>query len=92
MRITAEVSLYPLRDDYIPKILSFVRTLREMPGIEVLTNQMSTQLRGELTDVMPAIAVAVERSFADGAPEALTIKIVNADLPIAEAPDLDLAD
>ena len=92
MRVTAELSLYPLRYDYIPKVLEFVHTLREMPGIEVLSNQMSTQLRGELTDVMPAIAIAVERSFADGAHEALVIKILNADLPIAEAPDIGLAD
>ena len=92
MRITAELSLYPLRNDYIPKILSFLRTLREMPGIEVLTNQMSTQIRGELTEVMPAIAVATERAFEDGGAEALVIKVLNADLPIAEAPDIGLAD
>lgn len=45
---------------------------------------------GELTDVMPAIAVATERSFKDGSAEALVIKILNADLPIAEAPDIGL--
>ncbi len=92
MHITAELSLYPLRDDYIPKILDFVHTLREAPGIEVLTNQMSTQLRGELTDLMPAIAIATERAFEDGGAEALVIKILNADLPIGEAPDLGLHD
>ena len=92
MRITAELSLYPIRDDYIPKVLEFVHALREAPGLEVLTNQMSTQLRGELTDVMPAIAIATERSFEDGGAEALVIKILNADLPIREAPDIGLAD
>lgn len=92
MRITAELSLYPIRDDHIPKILDFVRALHEVPDIEVVTNQMSTQLRGELTDVVPAIAIATERSFEDGVAEALVIKILNADLPISEAPDIGLAD
>ena len=92
MRITAELSLYPIRDDHIPTILDFVRTLNEVPGIEVLTNQMSTQLRGDLSDVMPGIEIAAERSFADGGAQALVIKILNADLPIGEAPELGLAD
>ncbi len=92
MRVTAELSLYPISDNHIPKILDFVRTLHEVPGLEVLTNQMSTQLRGELTDVMPGIAIAAERSFADGGAQALVIKILNADLPIGEAPELGLAD
>ena len=41
---------------------------------------------------IPAIAAAVERSFATGGPEALVVKILNADLPIDEEPDVGLAD
>ena len=92
MRITAELSLYPLTEDFIPKVLSFIRTLRDSPVLEVRTNQMSTQLRGDLDDVMAALTAAVERSFAAGESEALVVKILNADLPIAEEPDVGLAD
>ena len=92
MRITAELSLYPLTEAFIPKVQLFIRTLRDSPVLEVRTNQMSTQLRGDLDDVMAAIAAAVERSFAAGGPEALVVKILNADLPIDEEPDVGLAD
>ena len=40
MRITAELSLYPLASEQpIERITGFIRELRGQPGIEVLTNQ-----------------------------------------------------
>ncbi len=33
MRITAEISLYPLRDDYISAVQSFIRVLGEPPDL-----------------------------------------------------------
>ena len=47
MRITAEISLYPLTDGFVDDIRDFIHRLREEPGLEVVSNQMSTQLRGE---------------------------------------------
>lgn len=88
MRITAEISLYPLRDDYISSVQSFVHVLRDQPGIEVRVNQMSTQLTGELRDVSRAVERTLERSFQSGGPQALVAKFLNADLPLDEPPDL----
>ena len=88
MRITAELSLYPLDGDYLPRIETAIRRLRSMPGIEIHVNQLSTQLRGELADVMRAIESTLAESFADGTPQSLVAKILNADLPIADAPDV----
>ena len=87
MRITAELSLYPLKDGYVADIRDFILELRRHPGIEVLTNQLSTQLRGELADVMAAVGGALEFTAArgDGA-SVLVAKFVTADLPIATAP------
>lgn len=89
MKITAEISLYPLRDDYLPKIEAFIRNVRRTPGLEIAINQMSTQIRGELAVLMPALQHALEASFADGAPEVLVAKFLNADLPIGETPQVD---
>ena len=89
MRITAELSLYPLRADYLHKIERFIRTVRAVPGLEVEVNQLSTQIRGEIGAVMRAVHSAVEASFADGAPEVLVAKFLNADLPIGESPRVD---
>ncbi len=89
MRITAEVSLYPLQDQFLPRIETFIRTIHGAPGLEVTVNQMSTQLRGELEDVTRAVEQALASSFQSGGPQVLVAKFLNADLPIREAPNLD---
>jgi uncharacterized protein YqgV (UPF0045/DUF77 family) len=88
MRITAELSLYPLESEPIGKILELIETIRGEAGLEVVVNQLSTQMRGELGVVMGTIAKAIERSFGAGGKQALVVKILNADLPIAEPPVL----
>lgn len=88
MRITAELSLYPLRDDYIPGVQSFIHVIQEMPDLQIRVNQMSTQLTGELADVCRAVETALQHSFENGGPQALVAKFLNADLPLDEPPDL----
>ena len=51
MRITAEVSFYPMQDNFLPGIVEFIHSIQDAPGLEVAVNQMSTQLTGELRDV-----------------------------------------
>lgn len=89
MRITAELSLYPLRADYLHKIEGFIRVVRGTPGLEIEINQLSTQIRGEIGAVMSAVQGALEASFADGMPEVLVAKFLNADLPIGETPRVE---
>jgi uncharacterized protein YqgV (UPF0045/DUF77 family) len=89
MRVTAEISLYPLGPQPIEKILEFIDTIRGDGRLEVVVNQLSTQVRGELHGVMAVLTVAIERSFAVAGPQALVVKILNADLPIAEPPVLE---
>jgi uncharacterized protein YqgV (UPF0045/DUF77 family) len=89
MRITAELSLYPLDTDYLQLVVAFIRDLDGTEGVEIRVNQMSTQLRGELGDVTAVVNRALANSFADGGAQALVVKYLNADLPISEEPDLD---
>jgi uncharacterized protein YqgV (UPF0045/DUF77 family) len=89
MRVTAEMSLYPLAGQPIEKILAFISTVTGDERIEVVVNQMSTQVRGELGVVMNVLTTAIERSFGVGGAQALVIKILNADLPIGEPPILE---
>jgi uncharacterized protein YqgV (UPF0045/DUF77 family) len=88
MRITAEMSLYPLQGQPLPKILAFIETLQSDTRLEVVVNQLSTQVRGELQHVMAALTTALERSFDNGGSQSLVLKILNADLPIGEPPTL----
>ena len=89
MRVTVEMSLYPLQGGPIEKILAFIDTIRADARLEVVVNQMSTQLRGELVVVMDVLREALGRSFSGGGPQALVVKFLNADLPIGEPPVLD---
>jgi uncharacterized protein YqgV (UPF0045/DUF77 family) len=89
MRVTAEMSLYPLEGQPLEKILAFIETIAGDARIEVVVNQLSTQVRGELGDVMSAITTAIERSFTGGGSQALVFKILNADLAIGEPPILE---
>lgn len=89
MRVTAEMSLYPLQGQPIEKILAFIETVTGDSRLEVVVNQMSTQVRGELSVVMSTITTALERSFAGGGSQALVLKILNADLSIGEPPILE---
>jgi uncharacterized protein YqgV (UPF0045/DUF77 family) len=89
MRITAEMSLYPLQGQPIDKILAFIETVHGDARLEVVVNQMSTQVRGELHAVMSVLTTAIERSFGGGGSQALVLKILNADLPIGDTPILE---
>jgi len=89
MRITAEISLYPLSDEPIPRIVAFIETLLAGRDVELVVNQMSTQLRGDLDDVVACVHAALRRSFSAGGSQVLVAKFLNADLPIADPPDLD---
>ena len=89
MRITAELSLYPLAsEEPIARITGFIRDLREQPGIEVLTNQMSTQLRGEMADVQRAVDTCMKAVMESGDRVVLVAKYLNADLPIQSPPEI----
>ena len=63
MRVTAEMSLYPLDGQPLPKILAFIAEVASDARVEVVVNQLSTQVRGELGVVMAVLTAAVERSF-----------------------------
>jgi uncharacterized protein YqgV (UPF0045/DUF77 family) len=90
MRITAEMSLYPLHGDFVTDIRRFILDLRARPGLEIVTNQLSTQVRGELPDVMAAVAHALEAAMAAGhGTQVLVAKFIGADLPIATVPRIE---
>jgi hypothetical protein len=63
MNIGVEISLYPLRDDYIPPIRSFIDRLNADGRFKVVTNDMSTQVFGPYDQVMDALAREIRPTF-----------------------------
>jgi len=86
MRVTAEISLYPLTEDYLPAIEACIRALQDQPDVEVVVNQMSTQLRGELGAVMGTLERALRLCFDAAGTRVVVAKILNVDLAIGESP------
>jgi len=88
MNITTEMSLYPLKNGPVPEIIDFIRDLRQQPDIEIVSNQLSTQLRGEFDAVTSAINRCMRKVMQAPNTVVLVVKYLNVDLEIGRAPSL----
>ena len=88
MQIAAEVSMYPLDAGYEAPIIDFIRELRAQPGVEVVTNAMSTQLRGDFDAVTGALNECMRRHLQAAGTIAWVVKYLNVAPAIDEAPRL----
>ncbi len=79
MYISVELSLYPLADDFIPPITTFIEQLKKIAGLEVISNTLSTQLFGEFTLVMAAVEKVLKQSFTTYGQQVLVAKFLNID-------------
>lgn len=80
MKLSVEISKYPLADDYIGPIQGFIDQLHQYPQVEVLTNTMSTQLFGDYDEVMQALQACIKWSFAQYGKVVFVCKFIHADL------------
>ncbi len=79
MKISVEISYYPLTEEYIQPIKSFIERLREDEYLVVNTNGMSTQVFGEYDQVFSTITREIKKSFE--LPHSIFVmKIINNDL------------
>jgi uncharacterized protein YqgV (UPF0045/DUF77 family) len=88
MKIVADMSLYPLKDSPRPDIIAFIEELREADDIEIVTNQLSTQLRGEFEAVTGVINRCMARVMEAPHTIVLVVRYLNVDLEIGRAPTL----
>ena len=88
MNIVADLSLYPLKDGPIPDIIEFIGEMREQGGIQIVSNQLSTQLRGEFEAVTGAINHCMRKAMAAPNTVVLVVKYLNVDLEIGRSPSL----
>lgn len=63
MQITVEISKYPLKEEYVKPIKSFIDRLITTPGITVKTNDLSTQIAGDYDVVMDLLKVEIRKSY-----------------------------
>ena len=88
MKIVADMSLYPLKDGPIPTIIEFINELQDQDGIEIVTNQLGTQLRGEFKAVTNAINHCMHKAMQAPNTVILVVKYLNIDVEIGRVPSL----
>jgi uncharacterized protein YqgV (UPF0045/DUF77 family) len=84
MHVTAELSLYPLLEDYIPVIKSFIEQLARADDITLITNAMSTQISGDAERVFNLVRETLTASHAHFGRQVLVCKFIPGLLPIRD--------
>jgi uncharacterized protein YqgV (UPF0045/DUF77 family) len=80
MKLSVEISKYPLHQDYIPFIKGFIDRLNAHPNLEVITNTMSTQVFGDYDEVMQAVTSEIKRSHQEFGKAIFVCKFIGGDL------------
>ena len=63
MNIGVDLSLYPLRADYLPTIKDFIDRLHTDPRLKVVTNSLSTQVFGDYDVVFDLLRRELRGTF-----------------------------
>lgn len=78
MKISVELTLTPIQDDYEPIIIDFIKALRKS-GLTVLENPLSTQVYGEYDKVMQILQEEIQTAFEVMDRGLLHMKLVKSD-------------
>lgn len=62
LKLTADISLYPLRNEYVPVIKVFIEALRGYEGLSIATTATSTLVCGDYDTVFSAVQTELRRS------------------------------
>ena len=76
MKIAVDISLYPLDEDFSPPIKNFIHRLNNYNSIEVITNNMSTQIIGEYEVIMSILNNEIRDTFEELPKAIFAIKIL----------------
>jgi uncharacterized protein YqgV (UPF0045/DUF77 family) len=79
MRISVDISLYPLTEQFVEPILAFIAKLENNSKLIVHRNTLSTQIFGEYRDVMDAMDSEIEAVFAQMPHSVFVLKLIGND-------------
>jgi uncharacterized protein YqgV (UPF0045/DUF77 family) len=82
VKLTAELSLYPLQDNYIDVIDAFIDAAHEYDEITIVTNAMSTQVCGDYDRVMALVGQGLKTSYEKFGAQVLVCKLIPGELAI----------
>ena len=80
MKLSVEISKYPLKDEYIPAIKDFIDRLNSHHGLQVISNTMSTQIFGDYDLVMDVMKKEMRQSYEQFGRAIFVCKFIDGDL------------
>ena len=80
MKLSVDISLYPLQDEYIPIIIDLIHELKKYDDIDVVTNRMSTQLIGDYDRVIDILRDELRVSWERHGKSVLVAKLIPGDV------------
>ena len=80
MKVSVEISLYPLDQNYIPPIQAFIDRLNTYPELKVIENTMSTQVYGDYDKVFEILNSEMQRTHEQTPKAAFVMKVLQGDL------------
>ena len=75
MKISVELTLMPLQQDFETPIIDFIKRLRNSK-FKVLENSMSTQIYGDYDELMPYLTNEIKTTLEQQENAVLNVKIV----------------
>ncbi len=78
MKVSVDISLYPIKNEYRQPILDFIQELKNS-GFTVIENSLSTQIFGDYDKLMPFLNSKIKDVFFDDNLYVFVLKIVKGD-------------
>ena len=78
MKLSIELTLTPLKNDFIPSIKLFIKQLRGL-GFDITENPLSTQIYGDFDLIMNKLVPLIKKTFDKEESIMLHLKMVKGD-------------
>ena len=78
MNISAELTLLPLKNDFIPEIKKFIKSLRNSE-LKIIENPLSTHVYGDYDKIMNLLDIELKKVFSENESIMIFLKLVKGD-------------
>lgn len=76
MKISVDISMYPLQSEYEAPISAFIEKLKQEPTVKVSCNELSTQLHGDYRIIMKMLEEEIYSVFKEIPDSIFVLKFV----------------
>jgi uncharacterized protein YqgV (UPF0045/DUF77 family) len=79
MKISVDISMYPLQSEFEKPILAFIEALAQERTVDIARTELSTQIYGEYETIMPLLHREIKAVFEEIPQSVFVIKLVGED-------------